>query len=121
MSINAHTHRSYLGSTTGGLSGAAIKPITMKLVYDAHRVINIPILGLGGIDQPADVIEYMVAGAIAVEVGTANFADPRACEQLVGLWKDGALKRRFSKSATYKGHWRNDPDGFSTSQLLESN
>lgn len=83
VSINAHTRRSYLGSTTGGLSGAAIKPITMKLVYDAHRVINIPILGLGGIDQPADVIEYMVAGATAVEVGTANFADPRACEQLV--------------------------------------
>ena len=83
MTINVHNRRSHLGSTTGGLSGAAIKPITMKLVYEAHRVINIPILGLGGIEQPADVIEYMLAGATAIEVGTANFADPRACERLV--------------------------------------
>jgi dihydroorotate dehydrogenase (NAD+) catalytic subunit len=83
MSINVHTRRSQLGSTSGGLSGAAIKPITMKLVYDAHRVINIPILGLGGIEQPPDVMEYMLAGAVAVEVGTANFSDPRACERLV--------------------------------------
>ncbi len=78
MCIDAHTRRSRLGSTTGGLSGAAIKPITMRLVYEANRVINIPILGLGGIDQPADVTEYMFAGASAVEVGTAHFVDPRA-------------------------------------------
>jgi dihydroorotate dehydrogenase (NAD+) catalytic subunit len=69
----------------------------MKLVYDAHRVINIPILGLGGIDQPADVIEYMVAGAAAVEVGTANFADPRACERLVV-----ALERWCDKEKVFK-------------------
>ena len=84
LCIDAHTRRSRLGSTTGGLSGAAIKPITVRLVYEASRVIRIPILGLGGIEGPADVVEYMAAGASAVEVGTAHFVDPRASERLVG-------------------------------------
>ena len=84
LCIDAHTRRSRLGSTTGGLSGAAIKPITVRLVYEASRVIKIPIIGLGGIERPADVAEYMVAGASAVEVGTAHFVDPRASERLVG-------------------------------------
>lgn len=83
LCINAHTQRSRLGSTTGGLSGAGIKPITMRLVYEANRVINIPIVGLGGIANPTDVAEYMAAGASAVEVGTAHFVDPRASERLV--------------------------------------
>jgi dihydroorotate dehydrogenase (NAD+) catalytic subunit len=103
MSINAHTRRSYLGSTTGGLSGPAIKPITMKLVYDARKVISIPILGLGGIDQPADVIEYMAVGAVAVEVGTANFGDPRACEQLVGALERWCTKEKISKISDLQG------------------
>jgi dihydroorotate dehydrogenase (NAD+) catalytic subunit len=83
LCIDAHTRRSWLGSTTGGLSGPGIKPITMRLVYEAARVISIPIVGLGGIENPADAVEYMVAGASAVEVGTAHFVDPRASEQLV--------------------------------------
>jgi dihydroorotate dehydrogenase (NAD+) catalytic subunit len=88
LCIDAHTRRSRLGSTTGGLSGAAVKPITMRLVYEASRVISIPILGVGGIENPTDVAEYMVAGASAVEVGTANFVDPRASERLVGELED---------------------------------
>lgn len=84
LCIDAHTRRSRLGSTTGGLSGAAVKPITMRLVYEASRVISLPILGVGGIESPTDAAEYMVAGASAVEVGTAHFADPRASERLVG-------------------------------------
>jgi dihydroorotate dehydrogenase (NAD+) catalytic subunit len=84
LCIDAHNRKSRLGSTTGGLSGPAIKPITMRLVYEASRVINIPILGLGGIEGPSDVAEYMVAGASAVEVGTAHFVDPRASVKLVG-------------------------------------
>lgn len=84
MCIDAHTRKSRLGSTSGGLSGAAIKPITVKLVHEAGRVTNIPIVGLGGIAGPADVAEYMLVGASAVEVGTAHFVDPRASERLVG-------------------------------------
>jgi dihydroorotate dehydrogenase (NAD+) catalytic subunit len=56
----------------------------MRLVYEASRVVSIPIVGLGGIQSPADAAEYMVAGASAVEVGTAHFVDPRASERLVG-------------------------------------
>jgi len=84
LCIDAHTRKSRLGSTTGGLSGAAIKPITVRLVHEASRVIQIPIVGLGGIESPADVVEYMIVGASAVEVGTAHFVDPRASERLVG-------------------------------------
>jgi dihydroorotate dehydrogenase (NAD+) catalytic subunit len=84
LCIDSHTRRSRLGSTTGGLSGAAIKPITLRLVHEASQVINLPILGLGGIERAADVAEYMLAGASAVEVGTAHFLDPRASEKLVG-------------------------------------
>ena len=84
LCIDAHTRKSRLGSTTGGLSGPAVKPITMRLVYEASQVIQIPILGLGGIASPTDVAEYLIAGASAVEVGTAHFVDPRASERLVG-------------------------------------
>jgi dihydroorotate dehydrogenase (NAD+) catalytic subunit len=84
LCIDAHTRRSRLGSTMGGLSGAAVKPITMRLVYEASRAISIPILGVGGIENPTDVAEYTVAGASAVEVGTAHFVDPRASERIVG-------------------------------------
>ena len=82
LCIDAHTRRSRLGSTTGGLSGAAIKPITMRLVYEASRAVKIPIVGLGGIESPADVAEYLLAGASAVEAGTAHFVDPRASERI---------------------------------------
>jgi dihydroorotate dehydrogenase (NAD+) catalytic subunit len=84
LCIDAHSRRSRLGSTMGGLSGAAIKPITMRLVYEACRAVKIPVVGLGGIEKPADVAEYLLAGASAVEVGTAHFVDPRASERLVG-------------------------------------
>jgi dihydroorotate dehydrogenase (NAD+) catalytic subunit len=83
LCLDPHTRKSRLGSTTGGLSGASIKPITMRLVYEAARVTKLPIIGLGGIESPADVAEYMIAGASAVEIGTAHFADPRASERLV--------------------------------------
>jgi len=84
MCLDVHTRRSRLGSTSGGLSGAAIKPITVKLVHEASREISTPIVGLGGIESPADVVEYLLVGASAVEVGTAHFVDPRASERLVG-------------------------------------
>lgn len=82
MCLDVHNRRSRLGSTTGGLSGPAIKPITVKLVHEASRVSHIPIVGLGGIESPTDVAEYLLVGASAVEVGTAHFADPRASERL---------------------------------------
>jgi dihydroorotate dehydrogenase (NAD+) catalytic subunit len=83
MSIDVKTRKSKLGRVTGGLSGPAIKPITLRLVYETSRTVKIPVVGLGGIEKPEDVLEYMIAGARAVQVGTANFTQPDACEKLV--------------------------------------
>ena len=74
------------------------KTYNRRLVYEVARVISIPIIGLGGIESPGDVAEYMIAGASAVEVGTAHFADPRASERLVAASKGGAGKKICRKS-----------------------
>jgi len=79
MSIDVQTRKSRLGRATGGLSGPAIKPITLRLVNEASRVVKIPVIGLGGIEKADDVLEYVIAGASAVQVGTANFSQPNAC------------------------------------------
>jgi dihydroorotate dehydrogenase (NAD+) catalytic subunit len=83
MSIDFRTRRSRIGNPTGGLSGRSIKPITLRLVYEASQAVRIPVIGLGGIETAEDVLEYVVVGAAAVQVGTANFADPNACARLV--------------------------------------
>ena len=83
MSIDIQTRKSRLGRTTGGLSGPAIKPITLRLVYEARRAVKIPIIGLGGIEKADDVLEYVIAGASAVQVGTANFSQPKACVEIL--------------------------------------
>jgi dihydroorotate dehydrogenase (NAD+) catalytic subunit len=83
MCIDYHTRKSRIGSTSGGLSGPAIKPITLRLVYEVSRMVQIPVIGLGGIESADDVMEYLLAGAVAVQVGTAHFIDPRASEQLI--------------------------------------
>jgi dihydroorotate dehydrogenase (NAD+) catalytic subunit len=83
MSIDIQTRKSRLGKATGGLSGPAIKPITLRLVYEARRVVKIPVIGLGGIEKADDVLEYIIAGASAVQVGTANFSRPDACVDIL--------------------------------------
>ncbi len=82
MSIDAETHRPRLTNVTGGLSGPAIKPIALRMVYETARAVTIPILGMGGIVTPEDAVEFLLAGATAVQVGTASYADPRAVERL---------------------------------------
>jgi dihydroorotate dehydrogenase (NAD+) catalytic subunit len=79
MSIDVKSRKSKLGRVSGGLSGPAIKPITLRLVYEAKRAVKIPVVGLGGIESANDVMEYVIAGASAVQVGTANFSQPTAC------------------------------------------
>ena len=83
MALDFHSGKSRLGSPTGGLSGPAIKPITLRLVWEARKAIQSPIIGLGGIETVDDVLEYLSVGASAVQVGTATFADPRVSERLV--------------------------------------
>ena len=83
MAVDYRTGKSCLGSATGGLSGPAIKPITLRLVWATRKAVKTPILGLGGIETVEDVLVYLAVGASAVQVGTASFADPRASERLV--------------------------------------
>jgi len=106
LCLDPHTRRSRLGSTTGGLSGAAIKPITMRLVYEASQAIQIPIVGLGGIESAADAAEYMVAGASAVEVGTAHFVDPRASERLVETLEAWCREENLFEISNLRGSLR---------------
>ncbi len=78
MAIDITTRRPLLGNETGGLSGPAIKPIALSMVYEAAGVVDIPIVGCGGITTAKDAIEFIMAGASAIQVGTASFANPRA-------------------------------------------
>ena len=83
MAIDAETRRPRIANVTAGLSGPAIKPIALRMVYDAAHAVKIPVIGMGGIATPVDVVEFMLAGASAVQVGTASYYDPVATETLV--------------------------------------
>ena len=78
MAIDIRTRRPRLANVTGGLSGPAIKPVAVRMVYEVFKAVDIPIIGMGGIMSADDAIEFIVAGASAIAVGTANFVDPRA-------------------------------------------
>jgi dihydroorotate dehydrogenase (NAD+) catalytic subunit len=82
MAIDTETRKPRLTNITGGLSGPAIKPIALRMVYEAARAVKIPVIGMGGIITPEDAVEFLLAGATAVQVGTASYADPRATERL---------------------------------------
>jgi dihydroorotate dehydrogenase (NAD+) catalytic subunit len=82
LSIDIETRRPRIANVTGGLSGPAIRPIAVRMVHDASRAVSIPVVGMGGIVRAEDAVEFMLAGATAVEVGTATFADPRAVENI---------------------------------------
>ncbi len=83
MAIDAETRRPRIAHVTAGLSGPAIKPIALRMVYEAARAVKIPVIGMGGITTAVDIVEFMLAGATAVEVGTASYFDPVATEKLV--------------------------------------
>ena len=82
MSIDAETRQPRLANVTGGLSGPAIKPIALRMVYETARAVRVPVIGMGGIVTAEDAVEFLLAGATAIEVGTASYADPRAAERI---------------------------------------
>ncbi len=83
MKIDIHRQKFVLANKTGGMSGPAIHPVAVRMVYQTYQAVNIPIIGMGGIMNANDAIEMILAGATAVSVGTANFTDPRAAEKVV--------------------------------------
>jgi dihydroorotate dehydrogenase (NAD+) catalytic subunit len=103
MVIDSRTRRSRLGRISGGLSGPAIKPITLKLVYETCQAVGIPVIGLGGIETAEDVLEYMLAGATAVQVGTAHFADPCISQTLVEGVERLVMERNITRFSELRG------------------
>jgi len=83
MAIDPGTRRPRIANVTAGLSGPAIKPIALRMVYDAAHAVKIPIIGMGGISQASDIVEFLLAGATAVQIGTASYWDPCATEKIV--------------------------------------
>ena len=78
MAVDYRTRRPILANNTGGLSGPCVKPVALKMVWDCYNAVKIPIIGLGGIQSYTDVLEFMICGATAVQVGTATLSDPYA-------------------------------------------
>src|ERR1017187_6973271 len=93
MAIDIETRKPKLANITGGLTGPAIKPIAIKLVWEAAKAVKIPIIGMGGIQNAADAIEFMMAGATAVAVGTANFYEPQTPLQVIAGIRDFMQKQ----------------------------
>lgn len=92
MVIDIEKRKPLIANNTGGVSGAGIKPVAVRMVYEAAHAVNIPVIGMGGITCAEDAIEFLMAGAKAVQVGTANFTNPNAMPQIIrGLnaWLDG--------------------------------
>ena len=108
MAIDAETRRPRISHIVGGLSGPAIKPIALRMVYEASHAVGIPVIGIGGISTAVDVVEFMLAGAAAVEIGTASFWDPCATEKIVDALEGWCLEHRVQKIAELVGGLKTD-------------
>ncbi len=103
LAIDLDTRRSKLGNVLGGLSGPAIKPIALRMTFQAARAVKVPVIGMGGIMTGEDALEFMVAGARAVQVGTANFVDPNAAARVAGEMDAWCDRRGITRVADIIG------------------
>jgi dihydroorotate dehydrogenase (NAD+) catalytic subunit len=103
MSIDINTRRPRLANITGGLSGPAIKPIAVRCLYQVFRAVRIPLMGIGGIATTEDALEFIIAGAVAVQVGTANFYDPSASMKIIDGLADYCLRNRLENISALVG------------------
>src|SRR5512142_2809902 len=108
MAIDAETRKPRISNITAGLSGPAIKPIALRMVYEAAHAVEIPVIGMGGITTAPDVVEFMLAGAAAVEVGTASFWDPMATEKIVDALEGWCVEHRVEKITDLIGGLQTD-------------
>jgi len=103
MAIDAETRKPRIANITAGLSGPAIKPIALRMVYEAAKAVKIPVIGMGGISTAVDIVEFMLAGASAVQIGTASFWDPRATEKIADELKQWCVDHRIEKVTALTG------------------
>lgn len=109
LAIDVKTRRPRIANVTGGLSGPAIKPIAVRMVWEAAKAVKIPVVGMGGITAPEDGVEFLLAGATAVEVGTASYADPRAVERLAKGLESWCSSNHVERVSELTGGLRLDP------------
>jgi len=103
MAIDAETRKPRIANVTAGLSGPAIKPIALRMVYDAAHAVSIPVIGMGGISTASDVVEFLLAGATAVQIGTASYWDPCATEKIVDELRGWCEDRGITRLADLIG------------------
>ncbi len=103
MAVDHRTRRPRLANVTGGLSGPAIKPVALRMVWEACRRVRIPVIGIGGIQTAVDALEFLLVGAAAVQVGTANFRNPRACVEIIDGIARFLAEERIGSVADYRG------------------
>jgi dihydroorotate dehydrogenase (NAD+) catalytic subunit len=103
MAIDPETRKPRIANVTAGLSGPAIKPIAVRMVYDAAHAVRIPVIGMGGISTAADVVEFMLAGATAVQIGTASYWDPCSTEKIVDELQNWCVEHDISRLADLTG------------------
>ena len=103
LAIDVETRRPRIANFTGGLSGPAIRPIAVRMVHEASKAVGIPVVGMGGISRAEDAVEFMLAGATAVEVCTASYADPRAVENIATGLRKWCASRHITRVAELTG------------------
>jgi dihydroorotate dehydrogenase (NAD+) catalytic subunit len=103
MAIDAETRKPRIANVTAGLSGPAIKPIALRMVYDASKAVKIPVIGMGGISTAVDIVEFMLAGATAVQIGTASYWDPVATEKIVAELQTWCAEHNVERLADLTG------------------
>lgn len=102
MAIDVERRRPYLSTITGGLSGAAIRPIAVRMVWQVAQAVKVPVIGLGGIMNGRDAVEFLLAGATAVQIGTANFIDPQVTVKVVDYIQDYMQRHNIERIADLK-------------------
>ncbi len=111
MAIDAEKRKPVLATVTGGLSGPAVKPVALRMVWEAYHSVSIPVIGIGGISNATDAIEFLLAGATAIQVGTANFIDPQVSVKILEGLKEYMERHHFSSVSQITGNLEM-PEGF---------
>jgi len=103
MSVDPVSRRPRLSNVTGGLSGPAIRPVAVRMVWEACKAVRIPVIGIGGIQSAEDALEFLVVGAAAVQVGTANFRNPNACVEIIEGIREFFIREKIPSLEAYRG------------------